>query len=34
MEAREDLLEETAASNEGMPEPPSDVTTKSAAAGE
>jgi segregation and condensation protein B len=34
MEAREELLEETAANNEGMPEPPSDVTTKSAAAGE
>jgi segregation and condensation protein B len=34
MEAREELLEETAANNEGMPEPPSDETTKAAAAGE
>ena len=34
MEAREELLEETAANNEGMPEPPSEETTKSAAAGE
>ena len=34
MEAREELLEETAANNEGMPEPPSDESTKVAAAGE
>jgi segregation and condensation protein B len=34
MEAREELLEETAANNEGMPEPASDGTTRSAAAGE
>jgi segregation and condensation protein B len=34
MEAREELLEETAANNEGMPEPPGDETMKSAAAGE
>ncbi len=33
MEAREELLEETAANNEGMPEPASDETTKAAAGG-
>ena len=31
MEAREELLEETAANNEGMPEPAKDETTKAAA---
>jgi len=31
MEAREELLEETSANNEGMPEPASDETTKAAA---
>jgi segregation and condensation protein B len=34
MEAREELLEETAANNEGMPEGESDVTQKATAAGE
>jgi hypothetical protein len=34
MEAREELLEETAANNEGMPEAPSDEALKAAAAGE
>jgi segregation and condensation protein B len=34
MEAREELLEETAANNEGMPEGQSEDTTKAAAAGE
>ncbi len=34
MEAREELLEETAANNEGMPEATSDETQKAAAAGE
>jgi segregation and condensation protein B len=34
MEAREELLEETAANNEGMPEPASDEPRKAAAAGE
>ncbi|HUE57333.1 MAG TPA: SMC-Scp complex subunit ScpB [Candidatus Udaeobacter sp.] len=34
MEAREELLEETAANNEGMPEGPSEDTRKAAAAGE
>jgi segregation and condensation protein B len=34
MEAREELLEETAANNEGMPEAPSDGSQKAAAAGE
>jgi len=34
MEAREELLEETAANNEGMPETPSEDTRKAAAAGE
>jgi len=34
MEAREELLEETAANNEGMPEAPSDEPRKAAAAGE
>src|SRR6266436_6691912 len=34
MEAREELLEETAANNEGMPETPSGDTRKAAAAGE
>jgi len=34
MEAREELLEETAASNEGMPEAASDEPRKAAAAGE
>jgi segregation and condensation protein B len=34
MEAREELLEETAANNEGMPEAPSDESPKAAAAGE
>jgi segregation and condensation protein B len=33
MEAREELLEETAANNEGMPEPPSDETSKAVAGG-
>lgn len=34
MEAREELLEETAANNEGMPEAKDDVSAKSAMAGE
>ncbi len=34
MEAREELLEETAANNEGMPEAASDEPRKAAAAGE
>ncbi len=34
MEAREEMLEETAANNEGMPEGQSEDTTKAAAAGE
>jgi len=34
MEAREELLEETAASNEGMPEGDSEESRKTAAAGE
>jgi hypothetical protein len=34
MEAREELLEETAANNEGMPEADSEGTPKAAAAGE
>jgi len=34
MEAREELLEETAANNEGMPEARGDESAKSAAAGE
>ena len=34
MEAREELLEETAATNEGMPAGESDETPKAAAAGE
>jgi segregation and condensation protein B len=34
MEAREELLEETAANNEGMPEAGSGETPKAAAAGE
>jgi segregation and condensation protein B len=34
MEAREELLEETAANNEGMPEARSEETRKAAAAGE
>jgi segregation and condensation protein B len=34
MEAREELLEETAANNEGMPEAASDGPRKAAAAGE
>ncbi len=34
MEAREELLEETAANNEGMPEAASDEAQKAAAAGE
>ncbi len=34
MEAREELLEETAASNEGMPERDSEESRKAAAAGE
>jgi hypothetical protein len=34
MEAREELLEETAANNEGMPEGQSEDTPKAAAAGE
>ncbi len=34
MEAREELLEETAANNEGMPEAEGDDTRKEAAAGE
>src|SRR5229473_5101300 len=34
MEAREELLEETAANNEGMPEAGSEETQKTAAAGE
>ena len=34
MEAREELLEETAANNEGMPEAESGVTQKATAAGE
>jgi segregation and condensation protein B len=34
MEAREELLEETAANNEGMPEPGSGETQKATAAGE
>jgi segregation and condensation protein B len=34
MEAREELLEETAANNEGMPEPESNETQKAATAGE
>ena len=34
MEAREELLEETAANNEGMPEAESEETPKAAAAGE
>jgi segregation and condensation protein B len=34
MEAREELLEETAANNEGMPEAGSEETPKAAAAGE
>jgi hypothetical protein len=34
MEAREELLEETAANNEGMPEGRSEDTPKAAAAGE
>jgi segregation and condensation protein B len=34
MEAREELLEETAANNEGMPEAGSEGTPKAAAAGE
>src|SRR5260370_6423339 len=33
MEAREELLEETAANNEGMPEAASDEAQKGAAAG-
>jgi hypothetical protein len=34
MEAREELLEETAANNEGMPEAGSGEVQKAAAAGE
>jgi len=34
MEAREELLEETAANNEGMPEAKNDESAKSAMAGE
>ena len=34
MEAREELLEETAANNEGMPEARGDESAKSAMAGE
>jgi len=34
MEAREELLEETAANNEGMPEAVGEETPKAAAAGE
>jgi hypothetical protein len=34
MDAREELLEETAANNEGMPEAEVDESAKSAAAGE
>ena len=34
MEAREELLEETAANNEGMPEAGSSETQKATAAGE
>jgi hypothetical protein len=34
MEAREELLEETAANNEGMPEAASDEPRKAAAVGE
>jgi len=34
MEAREELLEETAANNEGMPEAENDESAKSAMAGE
>jgi hypothetical protein len=34
MEAREELLEETAANNEGMPEAASDESRKAAAVGE
>jgi len=34
MEAREELLEETAANNEGMPEAEGGETRKTAAAGE
>ncbi len=34
MEAREELLEETAANNEGMPEPTDEESAKSAMAGE
>jgi hypothetical protein len=34
MEAREELLEETAANNEGMPEGKSGLTQKATAAGE
>jgi segregation and condensation protein B len=34
MEAREELLEETAANNEGMPEAGDEETRKAAAAGE
>jgi len=34
MEAREELLEETAANNEGMPEAKKDESAKSAIAGE
>jgi hypothetical protein len=34
MEAREELLEETAANNEGMPEAGTEDSAKTAAAGE
>ena len=34
MEAREELLEETAANNEGMPESDGEESRKTAAAGE